>query len=121
MALHSKLFTKPIIKEFFEDLQAIAPEYLQWSEAEGNLICIQKPVDPSTDHRIVNTVEKVMGLLKLKIKNNECDIHRYPDGRVSYTFTLKGIYDQLNAKPWTRNHINDFAGVNSKKHLHSPK
>jgi hypothetical protein len=120
-AQHSKLFSTPVITDFFTKLKAIAPEYLDWHEAEGKLICIQKPVDPKADNNIINTVEKVMKKLHLTLKPGEHAIDKQTDGKISYTFSLKGIYDQLNTDPWIRKHASEFANINSKQQTRKPK
>lgn len=118
---HSKLSQTPMMKDFLENLQAIAPEYLTWHEADGSLICIQNPVDPKSDPLHVNTVPDVLHLLHLsRIKPDK--IIKDARGVITYIFTLQDFADRLNAKKWSKVHFKDFAGINSTiKQAHKPK
>ena len=117
---HSKLAQTAMMTSFLKDLQAIAPEYLNWNEVQGKLICVQKPVNPKLDPAHVNTVPEVLLLLKLtSIKPD--DIIQDKQGNKIYIFTLQDFHDKLNAKKWSRTHAEDFAGINSKAKTHKPK
>jgi len=117
---HSKLAQTKMMSEFLEDLQAIAPEYLTWQEAAGSLICIQKPINPKADPQLVNSVPEVLGLLHLsRIKPDK--IKKDKQGIITYIFTLQDFADRLNAREWSREHAEDFAGINSKVKTHKPK
>lgn len=107
MQSHSHLFNTEHFQKFFTKLQAIAPDRLSWSESGGNLICKQKPVDPSESKNTLHTVESVMKKLHLTIKPDEHKIMKHDNGTMVYVFTIKGIYNQLNRKPWIMKHIDE--------------
>lgn len=100
--MHSHMFETPNFQKFFQGLTKISPQ-LKWEEKDGNLICHQTTTPEKENKTKLDTVKKVMKELDLIFKPGEHSVKENSDGTMIYTFTLKGIYNQLNSRDVMKN------------------